>query len=271
MPILNIEGYNIHYESYGSGEPIIFLAGMMMNTISWHPFRKSFSDYNLIMVDLIDQGKSSNVNFQYDQNFQVEILYKFIEALNLDNCHIVGMSYGGEIALRFAVKYPDKLKSMILSNTVCYNYNIMKDVKELWDFAASTYDGRIFFKAVMPYIYSHIFYENNTKWIKKKEELFSRSFTKQWYEAFRRLIKSGENLNLVDEIESISLPTMIIGCEYDILTPIEYQKLIKEKIKGSRMVIIEESGHAVIYEKPIEFTAAIKGFLQTYNQKIKIF
>ena len=36
---------------------------------------------------------------------------------------------------------------------------------------------------------------------------------------------------------------MIIGCEYDILTPIEYQKLIKEKIKGSRMVIIEESGH----------------------------
>lgn len=270
MPKLNIEDYNIHYESYGSGEPIIFLSGIMMNTISWHPFRKSFNDYNLILVDLIDQGQSSNVNFQYDQNFQVEILYKFIEALNLDKCHIVGISYGGEVALQFALKHPQKLKSIILSNTTCHSSNIMKDIMELWDFTASTYDGRMLFKAVMPYIYSHKFYEENTKWIRKKEELFSIGLNKQWYEAFRRIIKSGLNLNLIKEIENISLPTMIIGSEYDILTPINYQKLIQEKIKNSRMIVIEEAGHAVMYEKPIEFIAVIKGFLQSYNEKIKI-
>ena len=39
--------------------------------------------------------------------------------------------------------------------------------------------------------------------LRKKKNYFKK-FTKQWYEAFRRLIKSGENLNLVDEIESIS-------------------------------------------------------------------
>lgn len=270
MPKLNIEDYNIHYESYGSGEPIIFLSGLMMSTISWHPFRKSFNDYNLILVDLIDQGQSSSADFQYDQNFQVEILYKFIKKLNIDKCHIMGISYGGEVALQFALKYPHKLKSIILSNTTCHNSNIMKDIKELWDFAANTYDGRILFKATMPYIYSHKFYEENMQWLKKKEEAFSMGLTKQWYDSFRMLIKSGANLNLVEEIKNISLPTMIIGSEYDILTPINYQKLIKERIKNSRMAVIEEAGHAVIYEKPVEFIAAIKGFLQTYNQKIKI-
>ncbi|WP_454054243.1 alpha/beta fold hydrolase [Clostridium sp. Marseille-Q7071] len=270
MPKLNIEDYNIHYESYGSGEPIIFLSGILMSTISWHPFRKSFNDYNLILIDLIDQGQSSSANFQYDQNLQVEILYKVIEKLNIDKCHIVGISYGGEIALQFALKYPHKLNSIILSNTTCHNSNIMKDIKELWDFAASTYDGRILFKATMPYIYSHKFYEENIQWLKKKEEAFSIGLTKQWYSSFRRIAKSASNLNLTKEIKNISLPTMIIGSEYDILTPICYQKLIHKKIKGSRIVVIEKAGHAVIYEKPIEFIAAIKGFLESYNQDIKI-
>ena len=51
MPYMNIMNKNIYYKEYGSGDPIVFLNGMMMATNSWSPFtRKLSKDYRTITV-----------------------------------------------------------------------------------------------------------------------------------------------------------------------------------------------------------------------------
>ena len=78
MPYINISGKNIFYKEYGSGEPIIFLNGVMMSTNSWSPFIKTLSrDFKMVTVDLLDQGRSDSYEDDYTIDTQVEILKVF--------------------------------------------------------------------------------------------------------------------------------------------------------------------------------------------------
>ncbi|MDI3312240.1 MAG: alpha/beta hydrolase [Thermoanaerobacterium sp.] len=271
MPFTIIGGKNIYYEVYGEGEPIIFLNGIMMSTISWAPFIDTFSkDFKLILIDFVDMGQSEKSTCDYPIDYHTETLKDLIKNLGIEKAHILGVSYGGEVALLFALKYSKMIKSLILANTSAYTGDWLKEIGELWDSAASTYNVSVFFNATMPYIYSREFIEENIKWIKSREELFGKYFTKDWYNAFRRLNRSSFNYDVRNEIHKIKVPTMVIGADKDILLPLRLQEFIHEKIENSKMVIIKDSGHASMYEKPYEFASIVMGYIKTYNQQIKI-
>lgn len=266
-----LKGKNIYYEIYGQGEPIIILNGIMMSTSSWGPLVDVFSKANkLILIDFLDQGQSDKMEEEYSQEIHVEILNEFIEKLNLGKVHMVGISYGGEIAQRFAVNHEDKLLSLVLANTTSYTNKILKDIGDSWVYAAESYDGSIFFKATMPYIYSGEFYEANIDWLKQREESFSETLTPKWYDGFIRLVRSAEDFDLRESVGNIGVPTLILASEYDATTPVRYQEDLQRKIKGSKLILIKGSGHASMYEKPGEFAASILGFVNNSNKEIKI-
>jgi len=271
MPKVLIQGKNIYYETHGEGEPIVLLNGIMMTTGSWTSFIDVLSRKNkLLLVDFLDQGQSDKAEEQYTQDIHVEMLRELLSTLNIGKVHLVGTSYGGEIAQRFALKYQEELLSLILANTTSYTNHILKDIGEGWIYAAKTYDGSQFFKATMPYIYSLEFYEANIKWLMERETIFSSILKREWYESFIRLVRSAEDLNITEEIHRIKVPTLIIGAEYDGTTPVRLQEEIQKRIPGSKFVLIKGSGHASMYEKPYEFATAVLGFIECYDKEIKI-
>ncbi|MCF6460983.1 alpha/beta fold hydrolase [Clostridium sp. Cult3] len=263
MPYMNIMNKNIYYKEYGSGDPIVFLNGMMMATNSWSPFtRKLSKDYRTITVDLLDQGRSDSSEDSYNIDVQVEFLKQFLQELNLEKVHLLGTSYGGKVALSFATKYPSNIKSLILSNTDSYTTNIMNDIGKGWIYGASTLDSRIFSTLVMPYIYSYGYYEKNHEEIKSKGKAFDNILDEEWYKRFKRGIESAKDYNVYHELKKIKSPTLIISSELDIITPIGYQKSIYEQIGGSQWIIMKGVGHASMYEKPEEFLSIVMKFLK---------
>ncbi len=270
MTKISIQGKNMHYEVYGQGEPLVILNGIMMSTGSWTSFVDAFSENNkLVLVDFIDQGQSDKLEDQYSQDLHVEMLNELFDKLNLGKVHLLGISYGGEVAQRFALKHEDKLLSLILANTTSYTNKILEDIGDGWVHAAKTHNGSKFFKATMPYIYSPEFYEENIRWLHEREKAFSQATKAEWYEGFIRLVRSAEGLDNRGEISKIKVPTLIIGAEYDATTPIRYQEEMQKQIPNSRLVVIKGSGHASMYEKPYEFTSIVIGFIQISNKKIK--
>ena len=271
MPKVSIKGKNIYYEIHGDGEPLVILNGIMMSTGSWNSFIDVFSKKNkLVLLDFVDQGQSDKMEEQYSQDLHVEMLNELLERLNLEKIHLVGISYGGEIAQRFVLAHQSKVKTLVLANTTSYTSHILKDIGENWIQAAKTHDGVAFFKATMPYVYSGEFYEENIQWLKEREKSFANTLKPEWYEGFIRLVKSAENLNITEEINKIKVPTMIIGAEYDTTTPLRYQQEIHKMIPNSKLVSINGSGHATMYEKPYEFASLIIGFIESYSSEIKI-
>lgn len=268
MPYVKILDKNIYYREYGSGEPIVFLNGMMMSTSNWTPFAKIVSkDYKMITVDLLDQGRSDSCEDKYTIDTQGEFLNQFLKKLNLKKVHILGTSYGGKVALTFAIKHPTMVKSLILSNTDSYTTNIMKDIGKSWVYGASTLEGEIFSTLIMPYMYSYEYYEKNYKDIKTIRKIFDNILDKEWYQRFKRGIESARNFNVYDELKNIKSPTLIISSEFDIITPIGYQKLIHEEIEGSKWIIMKGVGHASMYEKPEEFISIVMDFLESIKNR----
>jgi pimeloyl-ACP methyl ester carboxylesterase len=71
-----------------------------------------------------------------------------------------------------------------------------------------------------------------------------------------------DNFNTMDKTDSIKIPCLILVGESDKLTPLKYSKYFFEKIKNSKLVVIEGAGHMVMLEKPKEFNRAIEVYLK---------
>lgn len=271
MPYLEVMDKKIYYEEHGKGEVVVFLNGIMMSTASWAPFIKAFSSqHKMLLVDFLDQGRSDKADDEYTQDLHVEMLKELLEKLNYHKVHLFGVSYGGEVAQLFALKYQDMVKSLILSNTTSYTDRSMQELERSWDYAAATHDASVFFSSTMPGIYSYKFYEENYEWLKEREIQFGKIFDEEWYEGFRRAAKSAHNLNTTERLQEIKVPTLIISSELDTVTPIKYQEVLYKGIPNSKWVLIKDAGHASMYEKPYEFMSLVMGFISITQFDIKI-
>ncbi|GAB6189416.1 alpha/beta fold hydrolase [Marinitoga arctica] len=252
----------IYYEVRGDGEPLILLNGIMMSTISWKEHVEVLKKYfKVIVYDIRDQGKSSKLKEGYNISIHVEDLYHLIKHLNLESVNLLGLSYGGQVAELFALKFPQYIKKLILSNTTYKVDNFLASIGESWKIAAKMYDGEKFFDLALPYIYSKTFYNDNLKWLMNRRKLFKELLTKEWFDSFYRLASSNINFDISDELEKIKNETLLIAAEEDILTPIADMKYINEKLINFDLIVIENAGHAAFLEKSHLYCNIIKGFL----------
>jgi pimeloyl-ACP methyl ester carboxylesterase len=96
--------YRAAYQAIGSGPPLIFLHGFLGNGDNWHSLWPDLAaDYQCIALDLLGFGESSKPELKYTIWHQIEFLQQFITALQLEEFHLVGHSYGGWLAAAAAI------------------------------------------------------------------------------------------------------------------------------------------------------------------------
>lgn len=273
MAQLLFKGRNIYYDVKGLGKPFIVLNGIMMSTKSWEPFMDSFSENNMcIRLDFIDQGQSDKlVSSVYTQDLQVQILEALIKELKLNKVSIVGISYGGEVALEFAVKHPNLVDRLVLFNTTPYTSPWLAEIGYKWNSIGKTRDGITYYQATIPAIYSPSFYESKLAWMKKREAILLPVFSNpDFLDAMERLTNSAENFDVRDQLDKIDAPTLIVAADEDYLTPINNQRYLEQHIKNSSLVILPGVGHASMYEKPMVFVSLVLGFINTKQTNYQV-
>lgn len=273
MSLLNFKGRNIYYDVQGEGKPILILNGIMMSTKSWEPFVKSFSANNqFIRVDFIDQGQSDKLeNSAYTLDIQVEILESLIKHLDVHKVNIVGISYGGEVATLFAIKYPYLVDRLVLFNTTPYTSPWLAEIGHQWNAIGRTRDGQTYYQATIPVIYSPSYYEARLDWMKNREKILIPVFSNPVFlDAMERLTNSAESYDARKDIKNIEAPTLIVAADEDALTPLKNQIELHEQIKHSELVILPGVGHASMYERPMLFVSLVLGFINTLETEYKV-
>jgi pimeloyl-ACP methyl ester carboxylesterase len=111
-----IQGYNIHYVETGEGEPILLIPGAFSTYRHWNriiPFLSKH--YRLLCIDYLGVGDSDKPRsgFKYTIEEQADLIAKMIETLQISKVHILGVSYGGAIALNLAARYPEKVDKIV--------------------------------------------------------------------------------------------------------------------------------------------------------------
>ncbi len=273
MAKFDFEGYEVYYEVHGDhGYPLVILNGIMMSTASWKNFIPDFSQNNIcILVDFLDQGQSSRMTESYDHSIQVRLLHALFTRLPYDTYTIMGISYGGEIAIQYALAAPEKVRRLILANTCGRTSPWLKKIGDGWNEVARTGSGYAYYLTTIPVIYSTRFFEEQAAWMERREgfltEYFSREDVRQ---ALIRLTDSSVTYNVVDRLHEITCPTLILSGSEDALVPPTEQQLLHEKIPGSVYLTLNGSGHASMYENPAAFTALTLGFANLRDEGIPI-
>ena len=262
----------VFYNISGTGKPIILLNGIMMSTNSWHPFVNSFSkDNQLIRVDFLDQGQSDHLEGSYTHEIQVDLVKALVDHLKLDKVSIVGISYGGEIALQFAIKYASNVDRMVVYNTTAKTSPWLRDIGKGWILAGQTRNADSYYHVSIPNIYSPMFYEKNIEWMNKRKEILRPVFSNpDFLDRMERLTNSSESYDIVDKLNLIEAHTLIVSAEEDYLTPVADQAYLNSHIKHSHWVKIPNAGHASMYEKPLLFTSFCLGFINTVDTEYQI-
>ena len=264
LPIAHVNGIELYYEIHGEGEPVIFGNGVFSNTLGWVYQLAIFSkEHQVILYDMRGQGQSEKPDSPYSFDIHAEDQKALLEELDVPKVHHVGISYGAELGLVFALKYPEMLKSLVVCSAVSYIGPLLSNMAQLWRNACMLEDPELFYNATVPLNFGETFLREQTALLEQAKE----RYTQLEYPALVRLIDAFLELAITDQLPKIQTPTCVIVGEKDILKPAyPYSSLIHEKLPNSEMVIVRDSGHAVTFEKPEEFNSVVLGFLCKQSQ-----
>jgi pimeloyl-ACP methyl ester carboxylesterase len=184
-------------------------------------------------------------------------LAALLESQGIELAHIAGISYGGEVAQAFALKYPEKVHSLILIDTVSEVGDALRLIVESWIDALRSGEPLEFFNATVPWNFSPAFIRDNPQIFedaKKRYGLLDFSAVIHLCECFLEV-------DFTHRLNEIKAPTCIMVGDSDMLKGIEYAKILLQAIAQAEMHVLRKAGHATCWERPDEFNSVILGFL----------
>ena len=258
---IQIGDHRIVYLKGGEGEPVILLHGFGGDKDHWTAFARHLKGRHLVVPDIPGFGESSRwLTASYDIESQVERIDRFAEALGLTTFHVAGNSMGGALAAAYAAKFPEKVLTLALMNPAGapspnksdFVVELEKGNNLLFSGEPEDFDRLIALifsdKPMIPAPFRKIMAAD---WAAGRD--FNRKIWKDM---------EPHRLTLAPVLPLIEAPVLVIWGERDNVLDVGGVAFLEKYLKNSRTIVMKDTGHCPMIEKPEE-TAAIYGrFLQ---------
>lgn len=260
MPRIRVGEISLYYELHGpEGADVLVLSnGILMSTASWAFQVPVLSrQYRLLLYDCRGMWQSDHPPGPYTMEQHADDLAGLLEELRIERAHIGGISYGGEISLTFALRYPERTRTLIVADAVSHVDPWLRAVVEGWITAAKTNDPQAFFNATIPWNFSPEFVREHPDLMAQALERYASLD----YKAVICLCQCFLTFNVHDRLGDIAAPTCVIVGERDLLKGRRYAEEIATRIPAAEFHVIPGAGHATCWEQPAAFNSILLGFL----------
>jgi 3-oxoadipate enol-lactonase len=265
MPKLQTNGATIHYEEHGSAaESLVFAHGLLWSGRMFDNQVQALQDrYRCITFDFRGQGQSEVTPSGYDIDTLSQDAAALIETLVDGPCHFVGLSMGGFVGLRLAIRRPDLLKSlMILESSADAEPEENLGKYRLLALIARWFGLRLVADQVMPIMFSETFLNDSTR-TQQKDEWRQHMIANHRIGITRAVKGAIGRSSVYDQLDKISAPTLIIVGEEDVATVPAKAERMQARIPGSKLVRIPRAGHTSTVEEPEAVNVALEQFLES--------
>ena len=252
-------GIGIRYEIEGpESAPVVVMShSLAANLRMWEDQMPVLSGYRVLRYDTRGHGGTDAPEGDYTLDELADDLFGLLDALAIDRVHFVGLSMGGMIAQTAALKDPSRFLSLSLCDT---SSRVPGEGRALWSERMDTARSQ----GMEALVESTI-----DRW-------FSRTFQIEEPERVERICGMVRNtsvagycgccaalreLDLTDRISAIRLPTLLIVGEDDPGTPVAAHEVIRDRIEGSRLVVIKDALHFSNVEQTDVFNDTLAAFL----------
>ncbi|TFG85384.1 MAG: alpha/beta fold hydrolase [Spirochaetales bacterium] len=263
-----INGVGIEYQMVGDGdETVALLNGIAMTIANWKPVadRLVAAGYRVLMHDMRGQMLSDRPDAPYSLELHASDLASLLRELEIERAHIVGTSYGAEVALTFALDFPSMCVSVVSIDGVSEYDELLGAAVKAWK-AAALSDPRVFYKSILPWNYSAGYLASHREWLARREDAIA-SLPRDWFEAFARLCDAFLAIDLTGSLNRIACPCLALVAGADILKGPVYSRIIADRVPGAIYEEIPGSGHAVVLENPEALTDSLERFLESARKK----
>ena len=257
-----------HYLEGGpnDAEVVLLLHGFGGDKDNWTRFSKSLTGgYRVIAPDLPGFGESTrHPDWDYSLPPQRSRVSGFVQALGLEQFHVVGHSMGGHLAALYTHKYPEQVLSMALFNNsgvAAPDENDMQRalakgdnplvVESLKDF-----DGLLAFAS-----YKRPFIPWPVKGALAQQAMGHAEFNQSIFES----LKSDSSSNLEPILADIEVPVLILWGEYDRIADVSSVNVMRPLLPRPELVIMKDTGHLPMLERPAETAAHYLAFIENYS------
>jgi pimeloyl-ACP methyl ester carboxylesterase len=244
---------NVERAGRSDAPAIIFVHGSGGSSATWTmQLRELSEDFHIVAIDLNGHGKSQNRAEEDTVESYLQDIVGIVKQYNKPV--IAGHSMGGMLAQLFALRFPDLIGGIILVGTgarlrvASYIFEaIDRDFEEYVEGAAN-----------------FMFYEKTSADL---IEASKKEIRKCRPAITRRDFAACNEFDIMDTVSEISVPTLILVGEQDVLTPVKYSKYLHDMIQNSTMHVIGKAGHSVMLEQPFKFNSYVKGWMRTLDKK----
>ena len=262
---INANGQRLYFEIHGEGEPLVMIQGLGGDVITWGMQIPTLEKhFKVIAFDNRDVGRSSEATESYCIADMADDASALMEALGLEQAHIVGASMGGMIAQELVLSHPSKVRKLVLLATMArrprfaaHRLRLVKWIKE------RDPDNEILpIAGVLLGMMSAEFFKDDAA----VDEMIEKGHWKPPYPqspvAWNRQVEAWINFYSLDRLDTIGAPTLVLVGDQDMLMPVWGNREIAEAISGARFQILEGGGHGFIWEIADKVNRAIVDFLR---------
>ncbi|PHN06125.1 alpha/beta fold hydrolase [Flavilitoribacter nigricans] len=237
------------------GVPLLLLHGFTDSRHSFDLILPHIADsLKVYAVSLRGHGESGKEADSFTpRDFSADVL-AFMDQKQIDRAIIVGHSMGGSIAQRFAIDHPDRCRGLVLAGA----FASFLDKPDLVNFKSAVDElqdpvGREFIEE----------FQASTLHRSVPDPFFQQVLTetakvpaKVWQQALTALLTA----DFREELPAIRIPTLILWGDRDVFSPMTDQQILQDSIAGARLLVYEDTGHGLHWERPELFAKDLNTF-----------
>ena len=262
MPFIEAAGITQHYDLTGPDDaPVLLFANSIGTSFHiWDAVVPHLSQrYRILRYDMRGHGLTEVTPVSDDAGYSMDLLADdaagLLDALGIQRAHVCGLSIGGMMAQRLAVKAPGRIHGLILCDTAA-----VIGPPSVWTDRIAAIRARgmtAISDGVMARWFTQAFRDGRPDQIRGYTAMVART-TEDGYVGCAMAIRDAD---LRDDAARISNPTLVLVGDQDLATPPALVRELAEAIPGARFAVIADAAHIPCVEQPEALTALLLDFL----------
>jgi 3-oxoadipate enol-lactonase len=261
IPTINVSGIDLFYETRGTGDALLLLAGFGCDHTFWEPVASRLaSDHMVICPDNRGSGRTTTPDGVYTVERMADDAAALLDQLGVETAHVAGHSMGGEIAQELALNHSARVRSLTLLSTSARTSERMRSIIEAAARMPLHAPAEICCRAFLPWLFTEEFFETPGA----VDAALARTLNNPHPPTLEGLAGQSAAIGLFDasaRVKSIRRPTLVLAGVDDILTPLAWSRDLARRIPGAELVVLDPGAHDLINETPRALSDVMLAFL----------
>lgn len=256
-------GIHISCEERGAGEPLLLIMGLGAPGAKWEPHAQAYEKHFRVLIP-DNRGSGLSDKPEADSYTIAEMaadMVGLLDAMGIDSAHINGISMGGAVAQYMAIHYPERVRSVILTNTFSHCCVSFRRAIELLRDTCGVLDGVTATRLCQWIIFAQPFQETNEAYMLQCEQEDLSYPHPMPAHAYKAQCNAILGFDVREDLKKIQAPVLIVGGDRDLMIPVTVSEYMRDHIPGAELLLAKDGGHVQHWEQLEQYNRVTTEFL----------